>query len=117
MGREPLTYTQGRQQILPAIEQALKGMRDGDTKKVTLKPEEGYGPFDPKAQLEVPLEDIPGPARTVGAQLMARGRGGDERPVRVLEVKDKTIVLDLNHPLAGKTLVFDLKVLKVDPPP
>ena len=81
-----------------------------------LKPDEAFGPVDPAAQTEVPKEALPPDALVVGAQLMARTATGEGRPVIVKEIKDKTVVVDLNHPLAGKTLVFDVKVLGIEPP-
>ena len=59
---------------------------------------------------------MPPDALVVGAQLMARNAAGEGRPVVVKEVKEKTVVVDLNHPLAGKTLVFDITVLGIEPP-
>lgn len=115
-GGSPLTYTQGEQQIIPALEKQLTGLHAGDEKKVVLKPEEAYGTVDPSAQTEVAKELLPPEALGVGKRLMARDASGEERPVTIKEVKDKTVVLDLNHPLAGKTLSFDIKVLGVDPP-
>jgi len=115
-GREPLTYPQGEEQILPALERALTGMRAGEGKQVILKPEDGYGPVDPAAQTEVPKEMLPSDALTVGTQLVARSPGGQSMLVRVKEIKEKTVILDLNHPLAGKTLHFDVKVLGVELP-
>lgn len=115
-GRDPLTYTQGEEQILPGLEKALTGMRAGEQKQVTVKPEEGYGPVDPAAQTEVPKEMLPPDALTVGTQLTARSPGGQSTLVRVKEIKERTVIIDLNHPLAGKTLHFDVKVLGVEPP-
>ena len=114
-GREPLTYRQGGRQIIPGLENALKGMRAGDEKKVTIKPEEGYGPMDPKAQIEVPKEAIP-PGAKVGNRLQGRTPSGQPQVVRVKEIKEKTVVLDTNHPLAGMTLHFDIKIVGVQPP-
>jgi len=115
-GQTPLTYTHGGQQIIGGLEKQLTGMHPGDVKKVTLKPDEAYGPVDPSAETEVPKESVPPDALTVGSRLIARNAAGEARPVVVKEVKDKTVVIDLNHPLAGKTLVFDVKVLSVEPP-
>jgi FKBP-type peptidyl-prolyl cis-trans isomerase SlyD len=115
-GQAPLRFTQGEHEILPELEKQLTGMRAGDEKKVTLKPEDGYGVPDPNAVAEVPKEVIPEHALKVGTRLMARSAAGESRSVTVKEVKDTTVVLDLNHPLAGKTLVFDVKVLGVDSP-
>ena len=114
-GKEPLKYTHGSQQIVPGLEKNLAGMKMGEEKRVKVKPEEGYGPVDPKGFQEFPKEKIPSEALKVGTVLMARGPQGQQVPVRVHEIKEKTVVLDLNHPMAGKTLVFDVKVLDIQP--
>ena len=115
-GGQSLQFTQGRKEMLPGVERHLLGMYPGEEKKVVLKPEEGYGPVDPTAQTEVPKEAVPPGAQEVGKRLLARTQSGQERLVMVKEVKEGTVVLDLNHPLAGKTLLIDVKVLEVDPP-
>jgi FKBP-type peptidyl-prolyl cis-trans isomerase SlyD len=115
-GRDPLTYTQGQQQIVPGLEKALNGMRAGDEKKVTVKPVDAYGETNPNAVTEVPKEMLPPDALKVGTELVAQSQAGDRRIVRIKEIKEKTVVIDLNHPLAGKTLFFDVKVLGVEPP-
>jgi len=115
-GKEALAFTQGAQQIIPGLDKALLGMKAGDTKKVTVKPEDAYGPLDPKAEAEVPKDVLPQGAAVVGTRLLARGEDGQPRPVTVKAVKDTTVLLDLNHPLAGQTLFFDVKVVSVDPP-
>lgn len=115
-GRGPLTYTQGQQQIIPGLERELMGMKLGEEKKVMVKPEDAYGPVVPSAQTEVPKNVLPDGALKVGTRLMARSTSGESRPVMVKQIKDSTVVLDLNHPLAGKTLFFDVKVLGVEPP-
>ena len=79
-------------------------------------PEEAFGVLDPKAEAEVPKDVLPAGAAVVGTRLLARGQDGQPRPVTVKTVKDTTVVLDLNHPLAGKTLFFDVKVVSVEPP-
>ena len=115
-GKDALSFTQGAQQIIPGLDKALLGMKVGDSKKVTVKPEEAYGVLDPKAEAEVPKDVLPAGAAVVGTRLLARGQDGQPRPVTVKTVKDTTVVLDLNHPLAGKTLFFDVKVVSVEPP-
>jgi FKBP-type peptidyl-prolyl cis-trans isomerase SlyD len=114
-GKEPLKYTQGSHQIVPGLEKGLAGMKVGDEKRVKVTPEEGYGQVDPKGFQEFPKEKIPSEGLKVGSVLMATGPQGQQVPVRVHEIKEKTVVLDLNHPMAGKTLVFDVKVLDVQP--
>ena len=115
-GGEPLTFTQGRQEIITGLEQALDGMRAGEEKKVTLKPAEAYGEVDPAAITEVPKEQIPADALKVGTELVAQNQSGERRTVRIKEIKEDSVIIDLNHPLAGKTLVFNVKVLGVEPP-
>ena len=115
-GKEALAFTQGAKQIIPGLDNALLGMKAGDSKKVTVKPEDGYGPVDPKAEAEVPKNVLPQGAAVVGTRLLARGQDGQPRPVTVKAVKDTTVLLDLNHPLAGQTLFFDVKVVSVEPP-
>ena len=110
VGKEPLTYIQGAGQIVKGLEQALNGLKVGDQKKVSVKPEEGYGVPDQKAFQEIPREKIPSEAQKVGAMLMTKSPDGRGVPIRVHEVKDKTVVVDFNHPLAGKTLHFDVKI-------
>jgi FKBP-type peptidyl-prolyl cis-trans isomerase 2 len=117
VGGKPLTYTQGGQEILAALQAGLLGLKVGDAKQVTLSADEGYGPVDPKAFMEVDTERVPEGARTAGATLQAQDRQGRTYPIRVHELKEKTIVLDFNHPLAGKTLIFDVKILDVGEPP
>jgi FKBP-type peptidyl-prolyl cis-trans isomerase SlyD len=115
-GKEPLKYTQGENQIVPGLEKQMAGMKVGGEKKVKVKPEDAYGPVNKDAFQEFPKEKIPPDGLKVGAVLMAKGPQGESIPVRVHEIKDKTVVLDLNHPLAGKTLTFDVKVLDVQAP-
>src|SRR5262245_12331781 len=115
-GRLPLTFVQGHQEIVPGLERALSGMHAGEVKQVTVLPVDGYGDVDPAAVAEVPKDLVPADARVVGTELMARGPQGAARLVRVKEVRDQTVVIDLNHPLAGKTLYFSIKVVGVEPP-
>jgi FKBP-type peptidyl-prolyl cis-trans isomerase SlyD len=115
-GRQALQFTQGQKEMIPGVERQLLGMHPGEEKKLVVTPEEGYGPVDPAAQTEVPRDLVPAEAQEVGKRLVARNRSGEPRLVMVKEVKEQTVVLDLNHPLAGKTLPFDVKVLEVDPP-
>lgn len=114
-GKAPLKYTHGSHQIVPGLEKNLTGMKVGEEKRVTVTPEEGYGPVNPKGFQEFPKDKIPAEGLKVGAVLMAKGPQGQQVPVRVHEIKEKTVVLDLNHPMAGKTLVFDVKVLDIQP--
>lgn len=115
-GKEPLAYTHGQGQIIPGLEKALSGLRTGDAKHVVIRPEEAYGPIKPEAIVEVPKERIPEKLQTVGAHLVAQNKAGQPLHAFVKEVKEKTVVLDTNHPLAGKALTFDVKVIEVELP-
>jgi FKBP-type peptidyl-prolyl cis-trans isomerase 2 len=113
-GQEPLTYIQGSNQILPALEAGLEGLAAGDTKNVSIAAADAYGEVDPEAIQEVPLDQIPESAREVGAMLQAQGLPG---PIKVLEIREEVAVLDFNHPLAGKELVFAVEIITVDDVP
>ncbi len=109
-GKEPLTYLHGAGQIVPGLERELNGLKTGDEKKVQVRPEEGYGLPDEKAFQELPKDKIPPEAQKIGAMLMTKSPDGHMIPIRVHKVTDTTVVVDFNHPLAGKTLNFDVKV-------
>jgi FKBP-type peptidyl-prolyl cis-trans isomerase SlyD len=110
VGKEPLTYIQGAGQIVKGLERELNGLKVGEQKKVTVKPEDGYGLPNEKAFQEIPREKIPSEAQKAGMMLMTKAPDGRGVPIRVHEVREKTVVVDFNHPLAGKTLNFDVKI-------
>ncbi|MSP41000.1 MAG: peptidylprolyl isomerase [Deltaproteobacteria bacterium] len=110
VGKAPLTYIQGAGQIVKGLERELNGLKVGDQKKVSIKPEDGYGLPDAKAFQEIPREKIPTEAQKEGAMLMTKSPDGRSIPIKVAQVKEKTVVVDFNHPLAGKTLNFDVKI-------
>lgn len=112
-GKEPMHYVHGKGQIIAGLEKELAGMAVGAEKKVTVKPEDAYGPVDPRAFQEIPKEKLPQEALKVGTMLMAQAPSGQGVPVRVHEIKDSTVVMDFNHPLAGKTLSFDVKITDI----
>ena len=116
-GKEPLKYIHGQKMMIPGLEKELAGMKVGGEKYVTVKPEDGYGKVDPNAVQEVPKDKIPPNALKVGAVLAARSPEGMVVPLTVREIKEKTVVMDMNHPMAGKTLVFDIKVVDIQPAP
>ena len=113
----PFKYTHGKGNIIPGLENGLKGMQVGEEKTIEVKPEDAYGKVHPEAFQEVPLKNIPPELLKVGAQLVARNPQGQSMPVRVHEIKKETVVLNLNHPLAGKTLTFEVKIVAVKPAP
>ncbi len=111
-GQPPFSYTQGKQQIIPGLEKALAGLKAGDKKRITVPAAEAYGLYDEKNKVEVPKKNVP-PEAKVGSML----RSASGQPAKVLEVKGDSVVIDTNHPLAGKDLTFDVNILKVEHPP
>ena len=119
-GKEPVTYTHGQHEIIPGLEKGLAQMEINEEKSIHLRPQQAYGKVDPKGFKEVPRSDIPVREPQVGMPLSARGAQGEEVLIQISEVKQDPVVLDFNHPLAGKTLHFDVKVLGIEsnaPPP
>lgn len=111
---DPLLYLHGGGQIVPGLEKQLEGLRVGDSGQFTVSPEEGYGDHDPRGVQEVPKDSFPPDADIKeGMEFLAEGPDGDAIPVAVKQVKKDTVVIDLNHPLAGKTLHFDITVRDV----
>ena len=104
-------FIQGRYEIVRALEQAIVGMKSGEEKKVELSPEEGFGTYDAEKKIIVQKTLLPSGA-TEGA--IVQNALGDF--ATVAEVSDRTVVLDYNHPLAGKTVVVQLKILTVENP-
>jgi FKBP-type peptidyl-prolyl cis-trans isomerase 2 len=112
VGKDPLTYTQGANQIIPGVERAVEGLTVGQAKHVVVAPSDGYGDRDPHKFHKVPKDKVPKDIQ-VGTSLRGKDSAGqDVRPI-VAEIKDDTVLLDFNHPLAGKTLFFDLKVVNI----
>lgn len=116
-GREPLKYVHGQKLMIPGLEKELAGMKVGGEKNVTVKPEDAYGPINKNAFQEVPKEKLPANGLKVGAVLAAKSPEGQVVPMRVHEIKDSTVVMDMNHPMAGKTLVFNVKIVDIQPAP
>ncbi len=109
-----LVYLHGHEEIVPGLEKALEGKKVGDTLKVEVPPEDAYGEYDPEGVEEVPREDFPAEMELeAGGMVSATDEDGDEVDFLVKEVKGNTVVVDFNHPLAGKTLHFEVKVREV----
>lgn len=107
----PIKYKQGDGTLLPALEAALVGLAAGDEKSVTLPPEDIYGGVKDEAFLEVPIDQIPEDQRRVGAIYRPMG---SRSSIRVAKINGDTALLDFNHPLAGKTLTYDVTILSVE---
>lgn len=113
VGKDPLIFLFGSHQILPALEEALRGLEVGDNKEVTLEPELAYGDVNPHAFKKIAAKLIPEDLRFEGALLVISDEQFGEMLIRVDSVEGKEAILDFNHPLAGTTLKFDVKVLDI----
>lgn len=114
--QEPATFTVGDEQLLPGFEQALFGLKAGDTRTFHIAPEDGFGQHNPsnvqhmpRAQFgaDLPLEE--------GLVLSFADAQQTELPGVVREFDDQQVVVDFNHPLAGRTIVFEVAILRVEP--
>ena len=112
-GKEPQAYMHGGYgNILPAIEAALEGKEAGFATTLGLHPQEAFGPRDESLVRTIPKKDFP-PGVKVGGQLSGYTDQGHEQTFTVMKIKGDQVLLDGNHPFAGKALRFSLKVLKV----
>lgn len=113
-GREPLKFEVGSGQIIPGLDQALPGMSVGDKKTVEVPADQAYGPVDPNAMQQVPREGIPDDIPLdPGTQLQVQSPQGQVLPVTVVEVTESHVVLDANHPLAGRDLTFAIELVEI----
>lgn len=111
-GHEPLEFLQGAGNIIPGLEQELYGMAIGESKKVIVQPEDGYGLLDPDAFVDVPRDQFPASIpMEVGVEIQVTDESGRPMMARIDTVGDDTVKLDFNHPLAGKELHFDVTVV------
>jgi peptidylprolyl isomerase len=114
VGREPLEFILGQGQLIPGFEKAVIGKTAGDKTVATLPPDEAYGESSEELFYEIPMEQVPEDIQPViGMQLSVSSPDGRQMPVVVSEVTEQFIVLDANHPLAGKTLIFDIEIMEV----
>ena len=108
-GRTPLTAKLGEGQLISGFENGLIGMTVGEKKTIEIEPQDAYGDINPQLVSEVPLNQVPEGVKT-GDMLQGQNQYGPVQ-VTVKEVKESTVVLDMNHPLAGKKLIFDLELV------
>lgn len=111
-GDEPIEYVHGYSILVPGLENALVGLKVGDEKKVVVKPEDGFGDRDEELVLEVDRAEVPSHVAP-GDELLAESDDGEEAPMIVVEVRKDSVIVDANHPFAGKTLHYHVKVVGV----
>jgi len=111
----PVNYVHGASSIglIERVERALEGCAAGDTIVVEVPPAEGFGEFDPDLTFTDQLENVPPQFREVGAQVEMANDAGETKQFVVSKIADGKLTLDGNHPLAGKTAKFSVKILEV----
>lgn len=107
------TYVHGEGKVIPGLEQALEGMTPGETKSFSVQPKNGFGERSDEAFQEVDKRVVPEELHKIDTQIQGQDEQGGVVNARVADVRKDTILLDLNHPLAGKTLHFTVKVVDV----
>lgn len=111
---EPLEFTLGKGQLIPGFEKGLIDMKVNEKKTVNVPKEEAYGETNEQLIQEVPKSNLPDDIEPqVGMGLVSENQNGQKINLLVTDVKESTIVVDGNHPLAGKDLVFDLEVVEI----
>ena len=112
-GREPLEFTVGAEQVIAGFDQAVIGLKPGESCQVVVAPEDGYGPHMPEMVAEVERHLIPDHEKLLlGSMLEVSLEDGQSLEVQVVELSDEVVVLDGNHPLAGKELLFEIELLE-----
>ena len=115
-GREPLEFTVGSGQVIKGFDDGVKGMQVGDKKTLEINAEDAYGEKDQKNLIEFPRDQFPPDmVPEVGMQLMLSSGEGQQFPVTIAEVREDSVVLDANHPLAGQDLIFDIEMMEIKP--
>ena len=113
-GRDPLEFALGGGQVIPGFDNAVEGMAVGDKKSVTIQPEEAYGPRHDQLIQDVPRNQLPDDMTpAVGMELQAQNETGEVMRFAVTAVDDESITVDGNHPLAGKSLAFDIELVEI----
>ena len=112
-GDAPLIYTHGQNEILRGLEAGLDQMELGASKMVMVQPADGYGDIHPEGFFEVQRNRVPVEAQKIGTKLEATAPDGRTVFPYVAEIKSDVVVLDLNHPLAGQTLQFEVRVVDI----
>lgn len=111
-GRQPLETTLGNNMLIKGFENGLIGLSEGDKKTLEIEPSEAYGEYQEVMINEIPRNQVPEDVK-VGEMLQGMSEVGPIN-VKVIDIKEDTVVIDANHPLAGKKLVFDVEVLTIN---
>jgi FKBP-type peptidyl-prolyl cis-trans isomerase SlyD len=112
-GKDPLEFITGKGQIIEGLEEKIATMSEGEETEVTIEPAKAYGETNPEMKDELPIEQFAGIELQEGMTLYGQGQHGETIQVTVESFDDKTVKIDYNHPMAGKTLKFQVQVVSV----
>ena len=110
----PLEFECGAEQVIKGFDDAILGMNIGEEKEITISPEDAYGKTNEDLIKELPIDMLPKEQEPKeGMMLMMKAPSGQEFPVKITKVGKKSVTIDINHPMAGKTLIFKIKLLEI----
>jgi len=113
-GRQPLEFEVGSGSVIPGFDNGVVGMTVGDKKTINIPAEEAYGGVEEDRFMEFPIDRFPPDLKPeAGMTLTMSDGGGQQFPVVITDVRDNIVILDANHPLAGKDLVFDIELMEI----
>jgi len=113
-GKEPLEFSLGSGQVISGFDAAVEGMSVGEAKSVTIEPDDAYGPRHEQLVQEVPKSALPDDLEAkVGMQLQSQSPDGRVTTLVVADVRENSITVDANHPLAGQALTFDIELVAI----
>lgn len=114
-GREPLEFEVGSGSVIKGFDEGVTGMSVGEKKTINIPFDEAYGPVNPEMIIDMPKERFPAEMELeVGMPLMMSDGQGHQFQVTITEIKEVSVMLDANHPLAGKDLIFDLELVEIE---
>jgi peptidylprolyl isomerase len=114
-GREPLSFEIGSGMVIPGFDDGVTGMTVGEKKTINIPADQAYGQVSEEMIMEFPLNQFPADmVPEIGMQLTMSNNQGQNFPVVIVELKDESVMLDANHPLAGKELIFDLELVEIE---
>ena len=112
-GKEPLEFTIGENQVIPGFENGVKEMKLNEEKNIKIEAKDAYGERDERMVVSIQRDKFP-PEIEVGGTLVLKGPEGQRMPAKIKDIKDNEVIIDLNHPLAGKDLNFKVKVIAIN---
>ncbi len=113
VNQEPLEFTFGSGQIIPGLESRIASLSEGESASIVVPASEAYGEYNEEAMQKIPKEQFEGIELSIGLPLQGQGPDGNPIQVVVKDILDDEVLIDFNHPLAGKELNFDINILSV----